>query len=179
MPLENPQSANHLAAEAGTFEPQRQNNFSCEVALDDADRDLIIMGLEECPLPNEENEEVELNYQNMRVYVAGKFMVDETTIVLKDFVDQDTRGALLRWRQLVMNKATGQVGLAANYKKTMNIVMTGPDGSSVRVCKLKGAWPRRLEGGNLDMKTGEMVLMTVTIRFDVSDWSDSISGIAA
>jgi hypothetical protein len=71
MGLTNPQSADHLAAQAGTFEPQRQNNFSIEIALDNADKDLIIMGLEGFSLPAVTNEQIVLNNQNEQRKVAA------------------------------------------------------------------------------------------------------------
>lgn len=170
MGLTNPTAADHIAAEAGTFEPQRQNNFSIEIALEEADKDLIIMGLQGVPLPNESNDEIEIQYQNEKRYVAGPYTVDSTTLSIRDFVDMDTRGALMRWRKKVYDPATGQMGLAKNYKKTANIIMTAPDGSEERVCKLKGCWPQAVTGGNLSMDAGDQVLVEVTLRFDKVIW---------
>ena len=168
--LTNPQAADHIAAEAGTFEPQRSNNFSIEVSLEEADKDLIIMGLQSVPLPNESNDEIEIQYQNEKRYVAGQYTVDSTTLIVRDFVDQDTRGALMRWRKKVYDPATGQVGLASSYKKTANIVMTAPDGSQQRVCKMRGVWPQAMTGGNLAMDASDQVLVELTLRIDKALW---------
>lgn len=170
MGLTNPQSADHIAAEDGSFEPQRQDNFSFEVALGDADKDLIIMSLETAALPTESNEEVEVHYQNERRYVAGKFNVESLALSFKDFVDVDVRGALLRWRKQVYDPHTGKVGLAKDYKKTGYIVMTAPDGTSSRVCRLEGCWPQTLNGGQLDMKTADPVMIELTLRYDKPIW---------
>ena len=177
MPLTNPESADHIAAEAGTFEPQRQNNFTFEVALSSEDKDVITLSMQSAPLPNESNDEVEIQHQNERRYVAGQALFEATTLTIRDYVDQDTRGALLRWRKLVYNPKTGKVGLAKDYKKRAFVRMTAPDGTSERICKLIGSWPQALVGGNLSHDASEQVLIEVTIRFDKVDWSDSISGL--
>jgi len=174
--LTNPTSADHLAAEAGSFEPQRQNNFTFEVALGDADRDLIEMGLNALPLPNEANEIVELLFQNEKRKVAGQSTVDDVTLTIVDFVDKDTRGAIMRWRKMVYDPQTGKIGLAKDYKKTAYIVLHGPDESNVRVCKLKGTWPSAVNGGSLSMEGSDKVLIEVTLTIDKADWSESITG---
>lgn len=170
MGLTNPQSADHIAAGAGTFEPQRSNHFTIEIALGASDKDLIVMGLQSVPLPNESNDEIELQFQNERRFVAGQYMVDATQLILRDYVDQDTRGAVMRWRKQVYDPATGQVGLATNYKKKANIIMTAPEGSQERVCKLSGCWPQSVTGGNLAYDGSENVLVEVTLRFDKVLW---------
>jgi hypothetical protein len=174
--LSNPQSADHIAAAAGTFEPQRQNNFSVEVSLGSADRDLIVMGLHGFTLPTQSNDIVEVEFQNEKRKVAGQVTVDEGSLVLKDFVDADTRGAILRWRKLVYDVQTGNIGLASSYKKTANVVMTGPDGSSTRVAKLVGAWPSADPAVELSSEGAEKLLMEVPIQVDKIDWSRDILG---
>jgi hypothetical protein len=175
-PLTNPQSADHIAATAGTFEPQRQNNFSVEFAIGASDKDIIVMSHQGFPLPKESNEEVTIPYQNETRYVAGKYAVDAGTLVLTDYVDVDTRGAIMRWRKMVYDPATGIVGLAKDYKKTGYIVMTAPDGTRTRVCKLKGSWPQAVDGGELTMDASDKVTMSVTIRYDKVSWSESLPG---
>ena len=172
MSLTNPESADHIAQEAGSFEPQRQNNFSFEASLGAADKDLIVLALHGLTLPNESNEEMEIPYQNEKVYVAGGATFEGLTLTVKDFVDQDVRGALLRWRALVYDPVTGKVGKAKDYKKKASIIMAGPDGDDVRVCQLKGTWPQALNGGTLDHSAqGEQVLIEVTLRFDKPLWN--------
>ena len=175
MGLNNPQSADHIAAQNGSFEPQRSNNFSVEFPLGGSDKEIIILGLQSIPLPNEQNEEIEIPYQNERRYIASRYMVDEASMSIRDAVDVDTRGALLRWRKQVFDPTTGNVGLAKDYKKTGYIKMTAPDGTSERLCTLIGAWPKSLNGGNLDMESSDKVVMEVSIRYDKAIW-EGISG---
>lgn len=176
MPLTNPRSADHIAAAAGTFEPQRQNNFSFEVSLGASDKDLIVMGLQAFPFPKESNEEVSIPYQNETRYVAGKYAVDAGSLVIVDFVDADTRGAIMRWRKKIFDPQTGNVGLAKDYKKQAYLVATAPDGTRTRACKLIGCWPQAVDGGDLSMDSSDKVSISVTIRYDKVDWSESIIG---
>ena len=82
----------------------------------------------------------------------------------------------MRWRKKVYDPATGKVGLAKNYKRTVDIVMTAPDGTSERKCRLIGCWPQAVSGGQMDMSSAEQVQIEVTLRFDKPDWSESIVG---
>ena len=180
MPLTNPpQSADHLAGEAGSFEPQRGNNFSVELALSNGDdKDVIIMALEGFTLPTITNEKVELHYQNGVVFVAGKAKTEDGSLVVKDFVDRDVLGAMLRWRKQVHNAKTGQIGYAKDYKVTGSLVMTGPDGTTERVCKLRGLWPLSdPKFTDFAMGSSEAIKLSLQLSCDRTDWSGSISGL--
>lgn len=176
MSITNPQSADHIAAEAGSLEPQRQNNFAVEIPLDNSDKDLILMGLHGFSLPQQSNEPIEVEYQNEKRKVAGQVNVEEANLILKDSVDTDTRGAILRWRKQVYDPQTGKIGLAADYKKELHVVLQGPDGSSIRVARLIGTWPSADPAVELSMEGAEKILMECPIQVDKIDWSDSITG---
>jgi len=176
MALTNPQAADHIAAEAGTFEPQRQNNFSFEVALGSADKDVIVMALQGFALPNESNDPVEVPYQNEKRKVAGQYGVDDMQLTVRDYVDVDVRGAIMRWRKKVYDPQTGKIGLAKDYKKTGWIILTAPDGTSRRVCKCKGCWPQAVNGGSLAMDSADQIQIEVTLSVDKADWSESLVG---
>lgn len=174
MALQNPQSADHIAGSAGAFEPQRQNNFTVEIPLGGADKDVIVMSCQSIALPTESNDEVEIQFQNERRYVAGQYLVESVPFIVRDYVDQDTRDAVLRWRQLVRDRASGNIGLAKDYKKNALIVMSGPDGSSERICTLIGCWPQSVNFGQLDYAGSEQVMIELTLRFDDCDWGSGL-----
>lgn len=176
MGLTNPQSANHIAAEAGSLEPQRQNNFSVEIPLDGNDGDLVVMALHGFTLPQQVNEVIEIEYQNEKRKVAGRASAEEGSLTLKDFVDTDVRGAILRWRKQVYDPQTGNIGLAADYKKSLDVVMHGPNGENTRVCKLIGCWPSADPSVELTMDGSDKIMMEVPIQIDKIDWSGSIQG---
>lgn len=178
MPLSNPQSADHLAAEAGAFEPQRVCNFSVEIPLDGSDKDVVIAALESFKLPKMSQDKIELHYQNGVTFVAGKAKTEEGSLVIKDIVDRDVLGAILRWRNKVYSVKTGKVGLAKDYKKTCYLVVTGPDGSYQRQCKLTGVFPPAdPEITDFNMTSNEKVVLTTALSCDKTDWSDSINGL--
>jgi len=160
-------SAQHLAPSQGFFEPQRNYNWSLEVALDDAgDQILIMQGLESFTAPEESNDEITLEYGNEKRYVAGKATFQAATLVLKDFVDMGVAQAVIRWRRQVYNAETGSVGLARNYKKNADLTLMAPDQSSVRIWKLHGIWPVSAKFGDLSMSGGDKVLINVGLRYD-------------
>jgi hypothetical protein len=176
MALTNPQAADHIAQEAGAFEPQRQNNFQVEIPLPGADKDLITMALHGFTLPQQVNEPINVEFQNEIRKVAGQANVEEASLMLKDFVDVDTRGAILRWRKEVYDPSTGNIGLAKDYKRSVDVVLHAPDGTLVRVARLVGAWPSADPSIELTMEGGEKILMEVPIQIDKIDWSDTILG---
>jgi hypothetical protein len=176
--LTNPTSPEHLSGEAGAFEAQRVNNFSIEIPLDGADKDCVIASLEQFKLPKMTNDKVELHYQNGVVYVAGKAKADDGSLVLKDMVDRDVLGAIMRWRNKVYSSKTGKIGFAANYKKTCHLVMTAPDNTLQRVCTLVGVFPVGDPDFNeFNMTSGDKMLLTVTLSCDKTDWAESIQGL--
>lgn len=178
MPLANPQAPDHLAAEAGSFEPQRVHNFSVEIPLGQKDKDVINLSVSSFKLPKMENEIVTLAFQNGEVYIAGKAKTSGGSIVVKDFVDQDTLGAIMRWRNLVFSSKTDKIGLAKNYKKTVFVVLTGPNGDGVRMCKLSGVFPPAdPDFTDLSMSNNGIVELTLTLSCDKTDWSSSITGL--
>jgi hypothetical protein len=176
--LTNPTSADHLAQEAGSFEPQRANNFSIEIPLPGSDKDVVVAALESFKLPRMTNDVVELHNQNEVRFVAGKAKAEDGELVIKDFVDKDALGALLRWRNKVYSSITGKIGLAKDYKLTCSVVLTAPDGTTQRVCKVRGTWPPSdPDYTPLNMTASEKTLLTLSLKCDKTDWSDSITGL--
>lgn len=174
MPLTNPMSADHLAGAAGQFEPQRSNNFTVEIALGGQDRDLLIMSLQSASLPSERNDEIPINFGNEVRYVAGKASVDPISMNVTDYVDSGTRDAVMRWRKQVYDKETGNVGRAADYKKTADLILMAPDGSSRRVCRLIGVWPVSVSGGQLSFENAGLMQIEVSLRCDKAIWDGGL-----
>jgi hypothetical protein len=160
-------SASHLAPAGGFFEPQRRNNWSLEIALDDpGDQVLIVQGIQSFDGVRVSSEEISLEYANERRYVAGKTEYQTATLRLLDFVDAGTASAIIKWDRLVRNSETGSVGLARDYKKNADLVMGAPNGSTIRIWKLIGLWPQAVEYGEFDMRSSEPVEVSATLRYD-------------
>jgi len=172
-------NADHLAEAQGSFEPQRTANWLLEVhgLPGGDDLNLIELSLESFAAPRTSNDEIELGYLNERRYVAGKALFETQDLVVKDFVDRQTAGAILRWRRQVYDPSTGKIGLAAYYKKDCNIILFAPDGSQERLWRLQG-WPKAANYGDLNQVQSEKVLITCTLRYDkalpVSGFGDQV-----
>jgi len=172
-------SAGHISAGSrrgdtgiqGNYEVQRQNNWYFEVDPPSAGRNdtkrVIELALDIGFLPSESNEEIEIHFVNERVYVAGKPLYEAGTLSLKDYVDQPVAKAIVDWRTMVYNPATGAIGLAKDYKVDANIVLFAPDGTYKREWILRGAWPQAVNyGATLDMSSSDINKIEITIRYD-------------
>jgi len=166
-----PQDARHIAAQDGDFTPQHQNQWAIEIAgLEGDDKDLIVLSVMSATLPVESNEEVMLAYGNEKRYVAGAVEYETIPLVVRDWVDRDTRRALIRWRREVYDPETGNVGLAKNYKKNAELILYSSEGSITRKVRLVGLWPQALNAGDLSMESSDPVQMEMTLRFDRAIW---------
>jgi hypothetical protein len=160
-------AADHLAAAGGGYEPQRSFNFFLYLN-GVAGAEQIRLSTVEAFLPTEENEELMMSFGNERVYVAGAAVYSEGTIVVRDFVDRDVYTALRNWRKSVYDPATGNIGLAANYKKTARLVMLAPDNSVQRQFQLTGLWPRKITPDPLTYERSAIFRISMVCRYDKS-----------
>jgi len=157
-------SADHIAAEGGSFEPQRKNNFTLVIPVDDST--LIQRALDSFPLAKEANDEIAINFGNEVRKVAGKATYESLQLVLKDFVDEQVAQQLITWRRLVYDPNTGAIGLAKDYKKSGEVIMFGPNGEVERTWEIIGIWPSKLDPGNGDMNANENNKITTTLTID-------------
>ncbi len=180
-------TADHIAGSAGGFEPQRQNNFSLEIhglPGGDSDRQSIILSLQSLSeIPGSQNATIAIPYQNETRYVAGKATVEAFQMVLRDYVDAETRDAIIRWRRLVYDAgvqgANGRIGLAKEYKKEGYIRLHGPDSDEPagrRIATLVGIWPTHDPKGNPDMSADEQMTFEVTLQVDKVVWAGVSAG---
>lgn len=167
-----PQDARHIANQEGDFVPQHQDNWLIEIAgLDGDDKDLITLSLLSSNLPTESNNIVEIPYGNEMRKVAGKAIYEDIPLIVHDYVDRDIRGALVRWRRLVYDTRTGNVGLPTNYKRTASMILQATDGTLTRTVDLIGVWPSAMNPGALDMASDEAVQIEMTLTYDRALWA--------
>lgn len=166
-----PQDARHIANQQGDFVPQHADNWMIEIGgLEGDDKDLIILSLMTLNLPPEKNNVVVMDYGNEQRKVAGKAIFDDIPLKVRDYVDRQTRAALMRWRRLVYDQATGNVGLPSQYKKVGEIIMQATNGTLTRSVKLHGVWPSALNPGTLDMTSDAPVEIEMTLTYDRAEW---------
>ena len=169
MPI--PQDARHLANQAGDFAVQHQNNWLIEVAgLDGDDKELIGLSLLSSSLPQEANNIVVLPYGNEERKVAGRATFEDVPLIVRDFVDRDIRGALIRWRRQVYDSRTGLIGLPSTYKKNAELIIQATNNTLFRAVRLIGVWPSAMNPGELNMESDDPVQIEMTLTLDRSEW---------
>lgn len=173
-------SANHIAAQSGGFEPQRQNNGllfieGLEEFQDNRQfgRSLITLSIESFPMVKVHNDPIELPYLNQSRKVPGAMVVDDPELVLRDFVDIPTLRIMLNWRNAVCDPITGRMGRAWRIKKLAHVVLLAPDGLTFRCFRLEGVWPSLVDPGDIDMNSSEKMLMNCQLCVDKSYSIDS------
>jgi len=168
-------SADHIASADGGFEPQRGNNFVISVALGGAgfssDPTMIQLAMRAFSLPVGRNEVHRIKHGNTTKKVAGGHDVEDFSLTLRDYVDQDVRKLLLEWRTLVYNVDTGAMGLASAYKKIATAIVSDPGGGNQRKCKLFGIWPPADPPGGFSMDNTEPIDMEMPFVVDKLKWT--------
>jgi hypothetical protein len=162
----------HLASQKGGFEPQRQNNFTINISgLGEGAADLLSLSLVSVPLPTMSTDVIELPYGNEKVKVAGTANFEDLNLVVRDFIDENTRKVLIGWFHSMYDPKTGKMGRAKDYKKSGSITMMTPDGKDRPACELQGVFISSFNPGTLDMASAEPVQIELTLSIDKADWS--------
>ena len=156
-------SADHIAAQAGAFEPQRKNNFTL---VFDFNQRIYQQALHSFQLPKESNAPIAVKYGNEERKVAGVAQYEALTLVLKDYADQPAMAAIIEWRRTVYEPSTGVIHLAKEYKKQGQVKMMAPDGTLIRSWKLIGMWPSSADPGDGAMDENTQNLVTAKIEID-------------
>ena len=162
-----PNLGDFLGQAKGLFEPQRQYNFALELYLpNQRDAELITLSVETFSMPAENHNRIELNYGNVKRYVAGKVSYENAACTCKDFVDAGTMQALVAWNQKTYNPVTDNVGLARDYKVAGTLVLAAPDGTHERYFDLQGVWIDSFKPGDFSMAANEINKITISFSID-------------
>ena len=116
--------------------------------------------------PNIEFEEVTLEHMNVKRFVKGKGTWSELEITLYDPVVPSAAQAVMEWVRLSHESVTGRDGYSDFYKKDVTIQVLGPVGDIVEEWKLKGAWIKSANFGELSFESNDPADITVTLRYD-------------
>ena len=74
--------------------------------------------------------------------------------------------AVFEWFRLCHESVTGRDGYQDFYKKEVTIDVLGPVGDKVEEWTLKGAFPTKWDGGELDWSSDDVVTATLSLSFD-------------
>ena len=163
------------------YEPQRSNHFEAYIYLPPAITNgdaakatelskYITLACESFSLPNISTNAVDIPYGNTKIHLAGTAQFQgATNLVCTDFIGADIEGILYSWQNIVYNPETSQMGWAANYKTTAQVVEYAGDGSCVASWVLQGVWPSGVDYGNsLSKNEATLKKVSVTLSYDVA-----------
>lgn len=79
---------------------------------------------------------------------------------------------LYEWRNKCINHTTGVLGLPAEYKKEVGIILhntnySGDGGSSLYNFECKGVWPIEIQDINLDVSSDSLLELQTTFAADI------------
>ena len=159
--------ASHIAAAAGGFEPQRQNNFMLRCTPPGgADPQTIELSMQAFPFPKDTTSIETINYLNSARKFAGRTTFTDAELTLRDYVEQSTAQTMREWRRRVFDPETGKTGLCSGYKIQATLILFAPDGSHERRWKLLGLWPSSSNLGDGNMDNAGQNLITYLMAID-------------
>ena len=168
------------------FEPQRTNHFEFQVTglnnlpkyvgynfsdegnnslVSNAEEDIRI-AVSQAFIPSFQQSAITVQRGNSTIKYAGRPTFNNGTIVLNDFIGQNTAETLMSWQNLSYDVETEKVGLASDYKKECYLVEYTPDYQPVRRYILKGCWISNLQYSGLDYENSNVMKLTATIEYD-------------
>ena len=142
------------------FEPKLKNRYLFQI--DGIPAYLVKTGNR----PTIEFEEVTLEHMNVKRYVKGKGAWAELEITLYDPVVPSAAQAVMEWVRLSHESVTGRDGYSDFYKKDVTIQVLGPVGDIVEEWKLKGAWCKSANFGDLAFESNDPAEITLSLRYD-------------
>ena len=142
------------------FEPKLKNRFV--MSIDGIPAYLI----KTAARPSITFEEVELNHMNVKRFVKGKGTWAELEVTLYDPVVPSAAQAVMEWVRLSHESVTGRDGYSDFYKKDVTVQILGPVGDIVEEWKLKGAWIKTANFGDLAFESNEPNDITLSLRYD-------------
>ena len=158
--MSDPYEVNAMLAD--TFEPKRQNRFLFQF-LDDT---LPAYIARSASRPSFTQETITIDYLNSKRYLAGKFEWNTMTIGLHDPIAPSAAQRVMEWARLAHETISGRDGYAAFYKKNFQLISLDPVGAPVELWEIRGAFVTDASFGDLDMASGEVQTIDLTIRMD-------------
>ena len=152
----------HLANNR-TYEVQRTNNF--EVVFEGLSEE-VTLSVQSFSIPTTSNDPIELTYGNSKVKVAGQASVEDSSLVVNDYIVADIEAQLYAWRKKVYDPETQKIGWAEEYKRNARLYQYGPDGTVQRVWRLIGCWPTSMESGEFNYDGSDKKQITFNISID-------------
>ena len=158
--MATPFETNEMLADA--YEPKRQNRWMFQFTEDV----LPTFAARTASKPNGTVETVTIDFLNSKRYLQGKFEWNTITLGLYDPIAPSASQKVMEWVRLGFETISGRSGYAAFYKKDFYLIGLDPVGTEIERWQIKGAFPSDFNFGDLDMSSGELTTIDLTIRMD-------------
>jgi len=142
------------------FEPKVQNRFIMQL---DGVPSFI---MKKVSRPSVDCGEVVLDHINLVRKLKGKCKWQDITMTLYDPIVPSGAQTVMEWVRTAHESTTGRDGYADFYKKDFDIFVLGPVGDKVENWKVKGAYIKAAQFGDLDWATETQVEIQLTIGLD-------------
>jgi len=142
------------------FEPKVQNRFIMQL---DGVPSFI---MKKVSRPQIDCGEVVLDHINLVRKLKGKCKWGDITMTLYDPIVPSGAQSVMEWVRTSHESVTGRDGYADFYKKDFDIFVLGPVGDKVENWKVKGAYIKTAQFGDLDWATETQVEIQLTLALD-------------
>ena len=142
------------------FEPKVQNRFIMQL---DGVPSFI---MKKVSRPQIDCGEVVLDHINLVRKLKGKCKWGDITMTLYDPIVPSGAQTVMEWVRTAHESVTGRDGYADFYKKDFDIFVLGPVGDKIENWKVKGAYIKTAQFGDLDWSTETQVEIQLTLAVD-------------
>lgn len=111
-------------------------------------------------------DETVIDYGNQKRYLSGKGTWQALSLTLYDPIVPSASQKVMEWIRLNWENATGRMGYAQFYKKTINLKLLDPVGAVVEDWEMQGTWIQDANFNDLDYAASEAVEIALVLRFD-------------
>jgi hypothetical protein len=145
------------------YEPHKKNRWTIDFPTDIGIQNFMLKSADS---PKMNINKVEMEFLNTSTFVAGRYVWQEMTIVIRDFIAPSTRQALMEWVRLTAESTTGRMGYAVGYSKNLLLKTLDPTGVTasqwiLENCIIVGDVDF---GGSLDYSEDGVVELTFTVQ---------------
>jgi hypothetical protein len=142
------------------FEPKMKNRF---VLYMDGIPSYIV---KKAKRPSLTQDSKAIDHINLQRYVKGKTKWDAMELTLYDPIVPSGAQAVMEWVRLHHESVTGRDGYLEFYKKDLTLNVLGPVGDKVEEWILKGAQITKVDFGEMDWATDDVMEFSMTIQPD-------------
>ena len=159
---------NHMLGQSN-YVPITTNNF--EVRIYDRDNlgefdEALTLTTDEIGSVNEEQDIITVHYGNGLIKFPAKVNFANVDWTLNCFCGVNTLQKLRKWRSLIWDAQTEQMGLPEEYMKNVFFIKYDGRGTARDVIQCPGTWIAGLDNGNMNQQGGDIV--KVKVQFIIS-----------